>query len=64
MKRAFGMPRGFFSPSWMMSGGVFEVDMLWLRQTMNGSNLCSEISQIGGTGAYLLMPSSLSRIRR
>jgi hypothetical protein len=31
MKRAFGMPRGFFSPSWMMSGGVFEVDILSLQ---------------------------------
>jgi hypothetical protein len=28
MKRAFGMPRGFFSPSWMISGGVFEEDIL------------------------------------
>lgn len=28
MKRAFGMPRGFFSLSWMISGGVFEVDIV------------------------------------
>ena len=28
IKIAFGMPRGFFSPSWTMFGGAFEVDML------------------------------------
>ena len=30
MKRAFGMPRGFFSPSWMISGGAFDVDIVSL----------------------------------
>lgn len=33
MKIAFGMPRGFFSPSWTMSGGAFEVDMLSLQMS-------------------------------
>lgn len=31
IKIAFGMPRGFFSPSWMISGGAFEIDMLSLQ---------------------------------
>lgn len=50
MKRAFGMPRGFFSPSWMMSGGVFEVDILSLqneRETDNNrSNLCTRCPEL------------------
>lgn len=33
IKIAFGMPRGFFSPSLMMSGGVFEDDMLSLQMS-------------------------------
>lgn len=41
IKIAFGMPRGFFSPSWMMSSGAFEVDML--------SFAMSESSVVGKT---------------
>jgi len=50
------MPRGFFSPSWMISGGAFDVDIVSsVVDKCNGngkmarSNLCSpEISfQIG-----------------
>jgi hypothetical protein len=65
IKIAFGMPRGFFSPSWTMSSGVFEADMLSLQMSERSwensdkdkedrSNLYA-ISRIGKTGTYLLL---------
>jgi hypothetical protein len=67
MKRAFGMPRGFFSLSWMMSGGVFEVDMLSFERSRDDrpADLISAlvISRIGKSGSISKHQQQVTTLR-